>query len=103
MVQALEKDSTDLFSEIVKNVDLTSTQVGELLSNHESSLGSQVEGQIHRLEQEVAQLHWRSEELNRLADIQDNVCFLKVTSDGRGLFARSFLHLQDELILTMKL
>ncbi|XP_047450765.1 finTRIM family, member 86 isoform X2 [Mugil cephalus] len=77
LVQALEKESIDLFSEVVKIVDVTGTQVGELLSTHESSLGSQVEGQIHRLEQEVAQLHWRSEELSRLTDMQDDVCFLK--------------------------
>lgn len=77
LVQALEQENTYLFSELVKNVDVTGTQVGEVLSAHETSLGSQVEGQIHRLEQEVAQLHWKSEELSRLADMQDDICFLK--------------------------
>lgn len=77
LVQALEQESIDLFSELVKKVNQTGIQVGELLSAHETSLGSQVESQIHRLEQEVAQLHWKSEELSRLADIQDHVCFLK--------------------------
>lgn len=65
---------------MVKNVDLTGTQVGELLSNHEASLGSQVEGQINRLEQEVERLRWRSSDLSLLADIKDPVCFLKVRS-----------------------
>ncbi|XP_070761673.1 finTRIM family, member 86 [Enoplosus armatus] len=77
LVQALEQESTDLFSELVKDVNLTGIQVGELLSTHETSLGSHVEGQIHRLEQEVAQLHWKSEELSRLANMQDHICFLK--------------------------
>uniref|UniRef100_A0AAQ5Y2V4 E3 ubiquitin/ISG15 ligase TRIM25-like n=1 Tax=Amphiprion ocellaris TaxID=80972 RepID=A0AAQ5Y2V4_AMPOC len=77
LVQALQNESTDLFSELVKNVNLTGTQVGELLSAHETSLGSQVEGQIHRMEQEVAQLRWKNEELSRLADMQDDICFLK--------------------------
>ncbi|XP_071352669.1 finTRIM family, member 86 isoform X2 [Trachinotus anak] len=77
LVQALQRESTDLFSELAKNVSVTGTQVGELLSTHETSLGSQVEGQIHRLEQEVAQLRWKSEELSRLADMQDHICFLK--------------------------
>ncbi|XP_044057278.1 finTRIM family, member 86 [Siniperca chuatsi] len=77
LVQALEQESTDLFSELVKNVNLTGTEVGELLSTHETSLGSQIEGHIHRLEQEVAQLHWKSEELSRLANMQDHICFLK--------------------------
>lgn len=77
LVQALQQESTDLFSELVKSVNLTGIEVGELLSTHETSLGSQVEGNMHRLEQEVAQLRWKSEELSRLADMQDDICFLK--------------------------
>ncbi|KAM9317651.1 finTRIM family, member 86 [Pholidichthys leucotaenia] len=77
LVQALERESTDLFSELVKNVNATGTQVGELLCAHETSLGNQVEGQINRLEQEVARLHWKNEELSRLENMQDSICFLK--------------------------
>ncbi|XP_041851020.1 finTRIM family, member 86 [Melanotaenia boesemani] len=77
LVQALEKESSDLFSEMVKNLNLTGTQAGELLSSHESALGSSVEGQIQQLEQEVVQLRWKSEEMSRLANMQDHVCFLK--------------------------
>ncbi|XP_068601965.1 finTRIM family, member 86 [Brachionichthys hirsutus] len=77
LLQALKQESTDLFSKMVKHVSQTGTQVGELLGTHEASLGSQVEGQVHRLQQEVAQLRWKSEELNRLAGVQDDVCFLK--------------------------
>lgn len=77
LVQALEEESTDLFSELIKSVNLTGIQVGEALSGYETSLGSRVEGQIHRLEQEVAPLRWKSEELSRLADMQDDICFLK--------------------------
>ncbi|XP_067363955.1 finTRIM family, member 86 isoform X1 [Channa argus] len=77
LVQALEQESTDLFSELVKTVNQTGTQVGELISTHETSLGSRVEGQIHRLEQEVVQLRWKGEELRRLADMHDHICFLK--------------------------
>lgn len=78
MVQALQQEGTDLFPELVKNVNLTGTQVGELLSTHEASLGSQVEGQIQSLEQELVQLRWKSTELSQLANMQDHVCFLKV-------------------------
>lgn len=80
LVQALQTENTDLFSDLVKTVNVTGNQIGELLDAHEASLGSQVEGNIQRLEQEVAQLHWRSEELSRLADMQDNIFFLKVKS-----------------------
>ena len=79
-MQALERESSDLFSELVKSLNLTGTQVGELLSAHETALGSNVEGQIQQLEQEDAQLRWKSEELSRLADMQDNIYFLKVMS-----------------------
>ncbi|XP_034459737.1 finTRIM family, member 86 isoform X2 [Hippoglossus hippoglossus] len=77
LVQALQQESTDLFTELAKNLSLTGTQAGELLSTHETSIGSQVEVQIHRLEQEVAQLGWKSEELSKLASMQDHICFLK--------------------------
>ncbi|KAM3615905.1 uncharacterized protein V6R79_009529 [Siganus canaliculatus] len=77
LAQAVQRESMDLFSELIKSVNVTGIQVGELLSAHETSLGSQVEGQIHRLEQEVAQLYWKSEELSRLTDMQDDICFLK--------------------------
>ncbi|XP_071392006.1 finTRIM family, member 86 isoform X1 [Centroberyx affinis] len=85
-VQALQRESADLFSELMKSVELMGTQVGELLGTHEASLGSRAEGQIHSLEQEVAQLHWRSEEMSRLADMQDHICFLKnfLTLEPRG-------------------
>lgn len=77
LAQALERESTDLFSDLVKNVNVTGVQVGDLLNTHKSALGSQVEGQIHSLEQKVAQLHWKSEEMARVANMQDHICFLK--------------------------
>lgn len=77
LVQALQSESTDLFSDLIKAVNVTGNQIGEVLGAHEASLGSQVEGRIQTLEQEVARLHWRSDELSRLADMQDNICFLK--------------------------
>ncbi|KAM9732884.1 finTRIM family, member 86 isoform 2-T2 [Menidia menidia] len=76
-VQAMEKESSDLFSELGKSLALTGTQVVGLLGSHETVLGSDVEGQIQGLQQEMAQLQRKSEEVSGLADIQDNVCFLK--------------------------
>ncbi|XP_054650415.1 finTRIM family, member 86 isoform X2 [Dunckerocampus dactyliophorus] len=77
LVQALQQEMLNLFSEAAGVITLTGTQVGELLNTHERSLGSQIEGQIHRLEQEAVQLRWKGEELSRLADMQDHICFLK--------------------------
>lgn len=89
-MQALEQESTDLFSELVNNVNLTGVQVGEVLSTHETSLGSRVEGQIYRLEHEVAPLRWKCEELSRLASMQDDICFLKVIGVRRGVVGNGF-------------
>lgn len=84
LVQALQQESTDAFAELVRNVNLTGTQVSELLSNHEASLGSQVEGHINSLQQEVEQLRWRSADLSTMAAIKDPVCFLKVRNVRLG-------------------
>lgn len=78
LVQALQQENTDSFAKLVRNVNLTGTKVSELLSDHEASLSSQVEGQINSLQQEVEQLRWRSADLSLLADVKDPVCFLKV-------------------------
>ncbi|TWW76688.1 finTRIM family, member 86 isoform X1 [Takifugu flavidus] len=77
LVQALQQENADSFAELVASVNLAGTRVAELLSSHEASLGSQAEGRVNGLEQEVAQLHRRSAELIRLADMKDPVCFLK--------------------------
>ncbi|XP_061682451.1 finTRIM family, member 86 isoform X2 [Syngnathoides biaculeatus] len=77
LVQSLQQERLDLFSELVKVITLTGTQVGEVLGTHEQSFGSQIEDRIHRLEQEMVQLHWKGQELSRLAGMQDHVCFLK--------------------------
>lgn len=84
LVQALQQENADMFTELIKNVSLTGKQVSELLRNHEASLGSQVEGQINSLEQEVERLRWRSADLSLLADIKDPVCFLKVKNIRLG-------------------
>lgn len=77
-VQALQKEGVELFSELVKSVELMGTQVVEFLCAHESSMGSRTEGHIHKLEQELAQLRRRDQKLSRLASMQDHICFLKV-------------------------
>lgn len=86
LLQALQRESSDLFPELGKSLDLTGTQVGELLSAHEAVFDGRVEGLVKSLEQDVAQLHHRSEELNRLAYMQDNISFLKVKLDVHFLF-----------------
>lgn len=84
LVHALQQENRDRFAELVKNLNLAHTQISELLINHEASLGSQVEGQINSLEQEVDRLRWRSANLSLLANVKDPVCFLKVRNIKLG-------------------
>ncbi|KAJ8403747.1 hypothetical protein AAFF_G00346150 [Aldrovandia affinis] len=76
-VQALQREAGEVFAELVRSVELMGSQVQELLCAHEVAEGSRAEGQIHRLEQDLAQLRRRDEELRRLANMQDHFCFLK--------------------------
>ncbi|XP_035241286.1 finTRIM family, member 86 [Anguilla anguilla] len=76
-VQALQREAREVFAELVRSVELAGVQVQELLGAHEMAEGSRVEGQIHRLEQDLARLHSRDEELRRLVHMQDHFCFLK--------------------------
>ncbi|KAM8905027.1 finTRIM family, member 86 isoform 2-T2 [Spinachia spinachia] len=77
LVQALKRESKDVFTELVERVTLTGVGVDEALCNHEAALGSLVEARVHGLQQELATLRWKREELSRLADMQDDICFLK--------------------------
>ncbi|XP_053729617.1 finTRIM family, member 86 [Synchiropus splendidus] len=75
--QGLQREKHDLFTDLTNNMDDLGAKVNELLNSHEVAFGSQIESQIHRLQQKVVQLRWKNEELNRLAGMQDDVCFLK--------------------------
>ncbi|MEQ2249038.1 hypothetical protein ILYODFUR_025162 [Ilyodon furcidens] len=77
LLQALQRESSELFLELVKSLNLTGTQVGKLLSDHEMVFDDHVEGLVKCLEQDLAQLHLKGEELNRLAYMQDDISFLK--------------------------
>lgn len=75
--QALQTEGVDVFAELQQSVGQMGSQVAELLGAQEASLGSRAEGHIQQLEQQVAQLRWREQELGRLAGTQDHVCFLQ--------------------------
>ncbi|MED6293804.1 hypothetical protein CHARACLAT_014404 [Characodon lateralis] len=77
LLQALQRESSELFPELVKSLNLTGTQVGKLLSDHEMVFEDHVEGLVKCLEQDLAQLHLKGEELSRLAYMQDDISFLK--------------------------
>ncbi|XP_061576495.1 finTRIM family, member 86 [Cololabis saira] len=106
-VQALKEECSDLFSELVRSLNVTGTDVCELLSLHETTLGSRLEGHVQGLEQEAVQLRWRGEELGRLAGMQDHICFLKNfflleplgPTDGSG---KSLLNQEEAVVASIR-
>ncbi|XP_054883705.1 finTRIM family, member 86 isoform X2 [Poeciliopsis prolifica] len=77
LLQALQRESSDLFPELVKSLNLTGTRVDELLIAQEKVFDGQVEALVKHLEQDLSQLRQKSEELGRLAYMHDNISFLK--------------------------
>ncbi|KPP67053.1 Tripartite motif-containing protein 16-like [Scleropages formosus] len=75
--QVLQRESSQIFAELVCSLEQMSRQVTELLCNKEAVSSSWTEVQIQRLEQEMAQLRSRGEELSRLTHMQNSICFLK--------------------------
>lgn len=64
----------------MKSVELMSSQVMEILQAYEASTYNCIEGHRYRLQDEISQLNKQDEELNRLAQSQDSIQFLKVWS-----------------------
>uniref|UniRef100_A0A3Q2PP13 Tripartite motif-containing protein 16-like n=1 Tax=Fundulus heteroclitus TaxID=8078 RepID=A0A3Q2PP13_FUNHE len=77
LLQALQRESSDLFPDLVKTLNLTGAQVGELLGAHETVFSERVEGRVKCMERDLAELHQKRDDLSRLANMQDDICFLK--------------------------
>ncbi|MFT7803510.1 tripartite motif-containing protein 16-like [Arapaima gigas] len=75
--QTFQREIGQLFAELTFSLEQMSRQVTELLGNQETATSTWTEGQIQKLEQEVAQLHSRGEELSNLTRMQDSIIFLK--------------------------
>ncbi|XP_051521623.1 finTRIM family, member 86 [Myxocyprinus asiaticus] len=74
-VQKLMMDSQMIFADILRSIELSRSQVLELLQAHESSSCCHIEAQSCKLQQEIIQLHKKQEELKKLDDIQDPISF----------------------------
>lgn len=62
----------------MKNVELMSLQVNELLRAYEASCYHRTEGHGYKLQEEINQLYKQDVELNSLTKPQDSIQFLKV-------------------------
>ncbi|XP_073673509.1 finTRIM family, member 86 [Garra rufa] len=75
-LQQLLVDSQTVFADVLKSVELSHSQVLELLQTHEKSASSRIETQTYSLQQEIISLNKKQEELKRLDSIQDPITFL---------------------------
>uniref|UniRef100_A0A8C2K179 FinTRIM family, member 86 n=1 Tax=Cyprinus carpio TaxID=7962 RepID=A0A8C2K179_CYPCA len=75
-MQQLLMDSQAVFADVLRSVELSHSQVLELLQTHQRSASSRVEAHTYSLQQEIISLNQKQEELRRLDSIQDPITFL---------------------------
>nr|XP_055051755.1 finTRIM family, member 86 isoform X2 [Misgurnus anguillicaudatus] len=75
-MQKLMMDSQVFFTDVLKSIELSRSQVLELLQAHENSSCGRIEAQTYRLQQEIGHLRKKQEELQKLDAIQDPASFL---------------------------
>lgn len=73
-------DSERIFTELIRSIKRRCSEVKELIRAQRKAEVSRAEGLLERLEQEIAELKRRDKELEQLAQTEDNIHFLKVTS-----------------------
>ncbi|XP_047676939.1 finTRIM family, member 86 [Tachysurus fulvidraco] len=76
-IQGLQTENLEVFGEVMKNVELMSSQVNELLQGYEASWYHRTENHGYKLREEINQLYKQDVELNRLSKSQDSIQFLK--------------------------
>uniref|UniRef100_A0A672MCA0 Tripartite motif-containing protein 16-like n=1 Tax=Sinocyclocheilus grahami TaxID=75366 RepID=A0A672MCA0_SINGR len=88
-VQQLLVDSQAVFDDVLRSVELSHSQVLELLQTHQKSASSRVEAQTYSLQQEIVSLNQKQEELRRLDSMQDPITFLNVSDDSALIMAEN--------------
>lgn len=82
-LQQLIEDSQAVFVDVLRSVELSRSQVLELLHTHESSSSTHVQAHTHQIQQEILLLRQKQEQLRRLERIEDPVTFLNVSAQIR--------------------
>ncbi|XP_051556926.1 tripartite motif-containing protein 16-like protein [Myxocyprinus asiaticus] len=75
--QAAVEDSERIFTELIRSIERSRSEVTQLIRDREKAAVSQAEGLLERLEQEIADLRRRDAELEELAHTEDHVHFLQ--------------------------
>ncbi|XP_069055064.1 E3 ubiquitin-protein ligase TRIM39-like isoform X1 [Lepisosteus oculatus] len=71
------QDTDRIFTELIRSIERTRSEVTELIRAQERAAVSQAEGLLERLEKEITELKRRDAELNQLSHTEDHIHFLQ--------------------------
>ncbi|XP_067308685.1 LOW QUALITY PROTEIN: finTRIM family, member 16 [Pseudorasbora parva] len=75
--QAAVKDSERIFTELIRSIERSRSEVTQLIRDQEKAAVSQAEGLLKRLEQEIDDLKKRDAVLEQLSHTDDHISFLQ--------------------------
>ncbi|KTF77608.1 hypothetical protein cypCar_00047270, partial [Cyprinus carpio] len=75
--QIAVEDSERIFTELIRSIEKSRSELIRLIRNQEKQAVTQAEGRLERLEQEINDLRRRDAELEQLSHTQDHIQFLQ--------------------------
>ncbi|XP_048019010.1 uncharacterized protein LOC125250461 [Megalobrama amblycephala] len=75
--QTAVKDSEKIFTELIRSIERSRSEVTQLIRDQEKAAVSRAEGRLERLEQEINDLRRRDAELEQLSHTHDHIHFLQ--------------------------
>ncbi|KAK7168363.1 hypothetical protein R3I94_002425 [Phoxinus phoxinus] len=75
--QTAVEDSERIFTEIIRSIERSRSEVTQRIRDQEKTAVSRAEGRLERLEQEINDLRRRDAELEQLSHTQDHIQFLQ--------------------------
>uniref|UniRef100_A0A673LDN3 E3 ubiquitin/ISG15 ligase TRIM25-like n=1 Tax=Sinocyclocheilus rhinocerous TaxID=307959 RepID=A0A673LDN3_9TELE len=87
--QTAVEDSERIFTELIRSIERSRSEVTQRIRDQEKTAVSRAEGQMERLEQEIEDLMNRNSELEQLSHTDDHIHFLQVAQLLQSLSALS--------------
>ncbi|XP_016385392.1 tripartite motif-containing protein 16-like protein [Sinocyclocheilus rhinocerous] len=75
--QAAVEDSERIFTELIRSIERSRSEVTQLIRDQENAAVSRAEGQLEQLEQEIEDLRRRDAELEQLSHTDNHIHFLQ--------------------------
>ncbi|XP_042634394.1 tripartite motif-containing protein 16-like isoform X2 [Cyprinus carpio] len=75
--QAAVEDSERIFTELIRSIKRSRSEVTQLIRDQENAAVRRAEGQLEQLEQEIEDLRRRDAELEQLSHTDNHICFFQ--------------------------